>query len=174
MAPCAFAISVPVTVVAAIGAATRSRVLIKGELLWRLSRKCACLLSTTGTLRRNEPRVVTTILMTGATEDELLEMAAALESSSDHPWQQPSLLVTSLEAERSRWKLLPGAAWKGVSTVCRSFGQTGLYRARRARRRSGDLAVGRSDGRSGGTLGQVGRGDRCARRTQRRGGGGGG
>ena len=84
-APCAFAISVPVTVVAAIGAATRSGVLIKGGLaLEALGRIGAVAIDKTGTLTRGRPQVVDVFTDGGATRDEVLTVAAALEARSEH------------------------------------------------------------------------------------------
>ncbi|MGE4428525.1 MAG: heavy metal translocating P-type ATPase [Solirubrobacteraceae bacterium] len=84
--PCAFAIAVPVTVVSAIGAATRSGVLIKGgAALEALGAVRAVALDKTGTLTRNQPRVIDTLTTPGATTDQVLAAAAALEVRSDHP-----------------------------------------------------------------------------------------
>jgi cation-transporting ATPase G len=91
-APCAFAISVPVTVVAAIGAATRSGVLIKGgAALEALAGVRAVALDKTGTLTRNRPQVIDMISANGTRPDELLELAAALERRSEHPLAQAIL-----------------------------------------------------------------------------------
>lgn len=85
-APCAFAISVPVTVVAAIGAASRFGVLIKGgAALEALAGVDIVALDKTGTLTRNDPKVIEVVPATGLDEDELLEVASALEASSEHP-----------------------------------------------------------------------------------------
>ncbi len=85
-APCAFAISVPVTVVAAIGAATRSGVLIKGgAALEALARVRAVALDKTGTLTRNRPQVIDTVSANGAAPSEVLALAAGLERRSEHP-----------------------------------------------------------------------------------------
>ncbi|CAN5765949.1 hypothetical protein BH20ACT1_BH20ACT1_01950 [soil metagenome] len=85
-APCAFAISVPVTVVAAIGAASRHGVLIKGgAALEALGTVHAVALDKTGTLTRNRPRVVEVLVAHGSTREEVLGAAAALEARSEHP-----------------------------------------------------------------------------------------
>ena len=85
-APCAFAISVPVTVVAAIGAATRGGVLVKGgAALEALGAVRTVALDKTGTLTRNRPRVIAAEPVDGASRDELLAIAAALEARSEHP-----------------------------------------------------------------------------------------
>jgi cation-transporting ATPase G len=84
--PCAFAIAVPVTVVSAIGAATRAGVLIKGgAALEALASVRSVALDKTGTLTRNEPRVIEVLTVGAATHDEVLAIAAALEVRSDHP-----------------------------------------------------------------------------------------
>jgi len=84
--PCAFAIAVPVTVVSAIGAATRSGVLIKGgAALEALGAVRAVALDKTGTLTRNQPRVIDTLTTPGVTAEQVLAAAAALEVRSDHP-----------------------------------------------------------------------------------------
>jgi len=85
-APCAFAISVPVTVVAAIGAATRAGALIKGgAALEALAQVRVVALDKTGTLTRNQPAVVEVVSTAGARAEEVLEVAAALEARSEHP-----------------------------------------------------------------------------------------
>ena len=84
--PCALAIAVPVTVVAAIGAASKLGVLVKGgAALEALGRIGGVALDKTGTLTRNEPTVVDVATADGATRDEVLSIAAALESRSEHP-----------------------------------------------------------------------------------------
>lgn len=84
-APCAFAIAVPVTVVAAIGAASRSGVLIKGgSALEMLGQIDVVAIDKTGTLTRNRPEVVEVHALEG-TEDHVLAVAAALEHRSEHP-----------------------------------------------------------------------------------------
>lgn len=84
--PCAFAIAVPVTVVAAIGAATRAGVLIKGgAALEALGGVRAVALDKTGTLTRNRPAVVAIEALPGYDQRRVLTVAVALEARSEHP-----------------------------------------------------------------------------------------
>ena len=85
-APCALAISVPVTVVTAIGAASRFGVLIKGgAALEALGAVRTVALDKTGTLTRNQPTVVEVVTADDVAADEVILTAAALESRSEHP-----------------------------------------------------------------------------------------
>ena len=85
-APCAFAISVPVTVVAAVGAAARMGALVKGgAALEALSATRVVAFDKTGTLTRNEPGVVHVVPVDGVDREEVLRTAAALEAHSEHP-----------------------------------------------------------------------------------------
>jgi cation-transporting P-type ATPase G len=85
-APCAFAISVPVTVLASIAAATRSGILIKGgAAIERLATVRTVAFDKTGTLTRNRPTVVEVVTIGGATRDEVVGFAAAVEALSEHP-----------------------------------------------------------------------------------------
>ncbi|WP_024795020.1 heavy metal translocating P-type ATPase [Tomitella biformata] len=87
--PCALAIAVPVTVVAAIGAASKFGVLIKGgAALEELGRIRIVALDKTGTLTRNRPVVIEVTAIGGVTESEVLRVAAALEARSEHPLAQ--------------------------------------------------------------------------------------
>ena len=84
--PCALVISTPVSVVAAIAAAARQGVLIKGGAFVELpGRLRAIAFDKTGTLTEGHPKVVSVIPLNGHTETELLERIAGLESRSEHP-----------------------------------------------------------------------------------------
>lgn len=84
--PCALVISTPVSIVAALAAAARNGVLIKGGLFVELpSRLRALALDKTGTITEGRPSVLEVVPLSGHTERELLEIAAAIESQSDHP-----------------------------------------------------------------------------------------
>ncbi|TQF65914.1 cation-translocating P-type ATPase [Rhodococcus spelaei] len=84
--PCALAIAVPVTVVAAIGAASKLGALVKGgAALETLGRIRGIALDKTGTLTRNRPTVIDVATVDGASPAEVLAVAASLEARSEHP-----------------------------------------------------------------------------------------
>lgn len=84
--PCALAISVPLTVVAAIGAASKFGVIVKsGAAFERFGTVRHVAVDKTGTLTRNEPAVTAVLVVEGITETQALAWAAALEQHSTHP-----------------------------------------------------------------------------------------
>lgn len=84
--PCALAISVPITVVAAIGAASKFGVVIKsGAIFERFGGVRHVAVDKTGTLTRNDPTVTAVLTADGIAESQVLGWAAALEQHSTHP-----------------------------------------------------------------------------------------
>ncbi len=84
--PCALVISTPVSIVAGLVAAARQGVLVKGGLYLELpSRLGAIALDKTGTLTEGRPRVTKVVAKSEHDEQELLAIAAAIESRSTHP-----------------------------------------------------------------------------------------
>jgi cation-transporting ATPase G len=127
-APCAFAISVPVTVVAAIGAATRSGVLIKGgAALEALGAVRAVAFDKTGTLTRNAPAVVAVATVDGMGRDDALGLAAALEARSEHPLARAILTAAPDPAPGESVVALPGQGIVGeVSGAAVRLGHPGF------------------------------------------------
>lgn len=84
--PCALAISVPVTAVASIGAASRRGILVKGgAAMESLGKVRAIAFDKTGTLTRNQPVVTEVTTTDGHDRAQILAWAAALEARSEHP-----------------------------------------------------------------------------------------
>lgn len=84
--PCALAISVPITVVSAIGAASRFGLVIKsGAALERMGGIRQVAFDKTGTLTRRQPSVIAVVAADGITSDQVLIWAGALEEHSTHP-----------------------------------------------------------------------------------------
>ena len=88
--PGALVISTPVSIVAGIGRAARSGILIKGgQHLESAGRIDTLALDKTGTLTEGKPRLATVIALEGIGEDELVRLAATAEAGSDHPLGRP-------------------------------------------------------------------------------------
>jgi Cd2+/Zn2+-exporting ATPase len=93
--PCALVISTPVTIVAALAAAAKNGVLVKGgSFIEAPGRLKAIALDKTGTLTRGEPEVQEVAAVNGHTEHDLLQRAAGLEAHSEHPLARAILAFT--------------------------------------------------------------------------------
>ena len=84
--PCALVISTPVAIVAAIANAAKSGVLIKGGAhLERLGEVSIVAFDKTGTLTVGKPSITDIVPLNGHTTEEVLAVACAVESRSEHP-----------------------------------------------------------------------------------------
>ncbi|MEI6166563.1 MAG: heavy metal translocating P-type ATPase [bacterium] len=96
--PCALVISTPVSIVAALTAAAKAGVLIKGgAFLEAVGRVKVFALDKTGTLTKGRPEVQMIVPWSGHTQNELLARVAALEIHSDHPLAQAVLRKARIE-----------------------------------------------------------------------------
>lgn len=117
--PCALVIATPVGVVAALTAAARAGVLVKGGVhLETLAGVKAVAFDKTGTLTTGMPVVVEVVALAGHTEEELLARAVALESHSDHPMARAIVaygLARSIEPlPVEAFTILPGKGATGI------------------------------------------------------------
>lgn len=84
--PCALVISTPVSIVSAIGNASRNGVLIKGgAYLEQLGRIKAIAFDKTGTLTVGKPVVTDIVAVADIEAAEMIRVAASIESRSEHP-----------------------------------------------------------------------------------------
>lgn len=115
-APCAFAIAVPVTVVASVGASARLGAVVKGgAALEALADIRILAIDKTGTLTRNHPRVTDVIVADGSSQREVLGVAAALESRSEHPLAAAILASGPRDSLRaSALRAVPGSGVLGI------------------------------------------------------------
>lgn len=112
--PCALAISVPVAVVAAVGAASKLGVLVKGgAALEALGAVRGVALDKTGTLTANRPAVIEVATTNDASRDQVLRLAAALEARSEHPLARAILAAVSEFTPASEVEAVTGAGLTG-------------------------------------------------------------
>lgn len=86
--PCALALGAPATILAGVAQAARNGVLIKGGVhLENLGALKAIAFDKTGTITNGSPEVTNVVVFSPETwtEDQILALAAALESRSSHP-----------------------------------------------------------------------------------------
>ena len=84
--PCALGLATPMSVMVGVGKAAEAGVLIRnGEALQTASRITAMVLDKTGTITLGSPKVTDVIVAGDLGEEEILRLAASLESGSEHP-----------------------------------------------------------------------------------------
>jgi Cu+-exporting ATPase len=84
--PCAFGIATPAAIVVGTGRAAEEGILFKGrDSLEQASRVDLVISDKTGTLTRGEPSVTEALPAAGISVEELLSLAASVESGSEHP-----------------------------------------------------------------------------------------
>ncbi len=134
--PCALVISTPVALVAAIGAGSRRGILFKGgAALEALAAVKVVAFDKTGTLTVGRPAVVAIHGCDGATEDDVLSVAAALEGQSEHPLAR-AVVAAAREKQLvfpavSGFKAVPGRGGDGtVAGVPASVGSVRWFTER--------------------------------------------
>jgi Cu+-exporting ATPase len=84
--PCALGLATPMSVMVGIGKAAEAGVLIRnGEALQTASQITAMVLDKTGTITLGTPKVTDILVAEGFDETTILQLAATLESGSEHP-----------------------------------------------------------------------------------------
>jgi Cu+-exporting ATPase len=84
--PCALGLATPTALMVGVGAAARAGILIRNAAALEGAQKLDTLVfDKTGTLTQGVPEVTAVVPANESTPDEVLEVAAALESRSEHP-----------------------------------------------------------------------------------------
>ena len=132
--PCALALATPTSVMAAIGQATKHGVIVKsGEALERMGAVSVACFDKTGTLTEGRLSVSDVVAFSGGgvsscvdAMERVLELAASVEASSEHPLAKAVVAATSGReahiAPCEEFSMKPGRGVKGkvggVSVVC--------------------------------------------------------
>ncbi|MDD1613590.1 MAG: heavy metal translocating P-type ATPase, partial [Methylococcaceae bacterium] len=84
--PCALGLATPISVMVAVGRAAQSGILIrKGDALQTAGKLTCLILDKTGTVTEGKPTVSTIEAIDENTEEHVLQLAASIESGSEHP-----------------------------------------------------------------------------------------
>ncbi|WP_277251858.1 heavy metal translocating P-type ATPase [Neptunomonas phycophila] len=84
--PCALGLATPMSVMVGVGKAAEAGVLIRnGESLQTASQITAMVLDKTGTITLGRPQVTDIVAISGYSEEDVICLAASLESNSEHP-----------------------------------------------------------------------------------------
>ncbi len=121
--PCALGLATPISVMVAVGRAAQAGILIRnGDALQSISQVTTVVLDKTGTITEGKPQVNSVVAGEGHTEDIVVQIAASLEQSSEHP------LATAIvaAANQKKLELLPLTSFesitgKGVQGVVNGF-----------------------------------------------------
>jgi len=84
--PCALGLATPMSIMVGVGQGAKHGVLIKNaEALERMEKVTTLVVDKTGTLTEGHPKLTRIVTAEGFSEDDILKLAASLESGSEHP-----------------------------------------------------------------------------------------
>lgn len=84
--PCALGLATPMSIMVGIGQGAKHGVLIKNaESLELMEKVTTLVVDKTGTLTEGRPKLTRIVTAEGFNEDDILQLAASLESGSEHP-----------------------------------------------------------------------------------------
>jgi Cu+-exporting ATPase len=117
--PCALGLATPISVMVAVGRAAQSGILIrKGEALQTAGKLNCIILDKTGTVTQGKPTVATVLAFGEFDETTILQLAASLESGSEHPLASSILAAAKLQdlkLERiKQFKAITGRGVEGI------------------------------------------------------------
>jgi Cu+-exporting ATPase len=110
--PCALGLATPVAIMVGTGKSAEFGILIKSaESLQMANKVDTVVLDKTGTLTEGKPRVTDIHLSKNITEKELLQIAASLEESSEHPLAEAIIL----KAKDQKIKIKPVEQFQAIA-----------------------------------------------------------
>lgn len=87
--PCALGLATPISIMVGVGKAAEHGILIRnGEALQSAGRLTTVVLDKTGTVTAGRPTVTSLLPLAGYSEEQLLQIAASVETGSEHPLAQ--------------------------------------------------------------------------------------
>jgi Cu+-exporting ATPase len=117
--PCALGLATPLSIVVGTGVAARGGILVRNaEALEGLARVDTVVFDKTGTLTEGRPALASIVALEGFTEEQVLSLAVALETGSEHPLAGAILRgaeargLASVEAARE-FRAVPGRGVTG-------------------------------------------------------------
>jgi len=110
--PCALGLATPISVMVAVGRAAQSGILIrKGDALQTAGKLTCLILDKTGTVTEGKPIVSTIEAIDDYTEEQVLQLAASIESGSEHPLAAAILMA----AENKQIKLEKAKQFEAIA-----------------------------------------------------------
>jgi len=96
--PCALGLATPISIMVGVGKAAETGILIRnGNALQQSGKLTAVVLDKTGTVTEGKPVVMDIIAADGFTKDDILQLAASLESASEHPLAEAILMAAKMK-----------------------------------------------------------------------------
>ena len=117
--PCALGLATPVAIMVGSGVGAKNGIMFKTAVSLEETGKVQIVaLDKTGTITKGEPQVTEVFPADGITEEQLLELANALEQKSEHPLAKAILAYAKEKQVRSPevsdFEALPGNGLKGM------------------------------------------------------------
>jgi len=110
--PCALGLATPMSIMVGIGRAAQIGILVKNAEAIEITEKVTHLVTDkTGTLTAGKPRVTDTKALSGIEPAQLLQLAAAIEQSSEHPLARAIVA----EAKDKNLELLPAENFESTT-----------------------------------------------------------
>lgn len=114
--PCALVVSTPVAIASGLTAAARAGIVVKGGVYLERGAKLACIaLDKTGTLTAGTPAITDVLPQNGRDRGEVLQLAASIEASSEHPVARA--LVSACKDELQQVAGFTALTGRGVTGV---------------------------------------------------------